>query len=150
MNKVIGLAAGLTLLAVPFISFADSTVDTSAAQGTSISPDGAIVPTGDTQVFTIGVDNNYKLTNVTVDGTSEGAVGSVGITGIAMDSTVHTISTSAMFMGGGTLPYCSGPSAPGWHMGLPDGGCGGKDMIIVPAGTDGCAWYIFNGCVIVQ
>lgn len=149
MKTALGLVLGLIIM-VPAVALADSTVDTSAAQGTSISPDSAVVVTGDTQTFDIGVDSNYKLTDVTLDGSSVGVVGSVDITGIDLDPVTHVIGTSAMFVGGGSEPYCSSPSAPGWHAGLPDGGCGGTDQSLVPAGTDGCLWYVFNGCVIVR
>jgi hypothetical protein len=36
---------------------------------------------------------------------------------------------------GGALPWCSGPSAPGWNTSLPDGGCGGSASLAAAAVT---------------
>lgn len=35
--------------------------------------------------------------------------------------------------GGGGMPWCSGPMAPGWNVSLPNGGCGGPVVASTPA-----------------
>ncbi|MBY0294338.1 hypothetical protein K2Q08_03340 [Patescibacteria group bacterium] len=35
-------------------------------------------------------------------------------------------SNNTTSVGGGTLPWCSGPMAPGWNVSLPGGGCGAR------------------------
>ena len=41
-------------------------------------------------------------------------------------------STTTTQVGGGQV-YCSGPSAPGWNVSLPGGGCGSSSGVDVPA-----------------
>lgn len=123
MKKLLVFVLSASLLAVPFISFADSTVSASADNGASVSPSGTtVVLTGNTQVFSIGANAGFSVGNVTVDGASQGAVSSVSFTGIALDAVSHSISVSS-FSTGGSMPYCSGPTAPGWQAGEVDGGC---------------------------
>jgi len=45
--------------------------------------------------------------------------------------------------GGGTLPWCSGPSAPGWNSSLPGGGCGAP-ALGRPASGSACPAYTFT------
>ena len=134
----------LVLLAVPFISFADSVVTSSAGTGASISPSGStLVLTGVTQVFTIGAQNGYRIGNVLVDGSSVGAVGSYDLLGDLVD---HSISVSAYSISN-VLPFCSGPLAPGWNVSMVGGGCGGTEVFL-PAGSPGCPWFIVSGCIL--
>lgn len=143
MKKIIGFAVGFGLLAVPFMSLADSTVTATAGIGASVSPSGVtVVPTGDTQVFSFGVLQGYQLSNVSVDGINEGAIGSYSLMGDLLD---HAITASAA-SSGSLMPYCSGPMAPGWQQGIAGGGCGGTGVTI-PAGAPGCPYFMASGCI---
>lgn len=128
-NKIVGLVLALSLF-TPAVAFADSTVTASAGIGSSISPAGTtVVPTGLTQIFTVGALNGYRVTDVAVDGISQGALGSIGFTGVDLDTTVHTITSSAIQVGG-AMPWCSDPMAPGWNTSFADGGCGGTKQYV--------------------
>lgn len=58
--------------------------------------------------------------------------------------------------GGGTMPYCSGPLAPGWQAGVAGGGCGGTEIVLRAGQSvfkDGVLhecpiWYGPIGCVV--
>jgi hypothetical protein len=135
------------VLLFPLISFADSTVIATAGAGANVSPSGTVtVPTATTQTFSIGADQGFRVSDVSLDGTSVGPVGSVDFTGIDADAVTHTLDVSATSIGGGQLPYCSGPMAPGWNVSLPGGGCGGTAKW-VPAGSDGCPFWFPEGCM---
>ncbi len=55
-------------------------------------------------------------------------------------------SSSSSSGGGSGLPWCSGPSAPGWNLGLPNGGCG--NVALPQASTASskrlCSTYTFT------
>lgn len=149
MNKafVAGSIIGL-VLAAPALAFADSTVTATADSHTAIDPSGiVVVGTGVSQSFGIGADAGYTAF-VTVDGAEQGSVSSVSLTG---DMSDHFVSVRGVARGGGSLPYCSGPSAPGWRMDLADGGCGGAKMVVIAAGSSvSCPWFMGAGCVIKE
>jgi hypothetical protein len=108
--KLAKVLVSLVLFA-PVISFADSTVIATAGNGASVSPTGTVsIPTGTTQSFSIGADQGYQISGVSLDGTSLGDVSTVDFTGIAADPIVHTLDVSAQLDGGGGPTYCSGPA----------------------------------------
>lgn len=130
MKKILAVLSVLSLLAFAAPAFADSNVTAAPGTGTSITPAGiTVVPTGVVQTFGIGVSQGFNLSDVSVDGISAGTPSFVDITG---DATDHTITTSAnaVVTGGGSLPWCSNPMAPGWNTSLPDGGCGGTSVFV--------------------
>lgn len=111
-NKYIGVALGVALAVMPVVALADSNVTATAGTGATVSPSGiTVVLTGNTQVFVAGAQSGYRLSDVSVDGVSQGAVSSIGVIG---DLTDHTVAVSATATGGGGLIYGSGPMAPGW------------------------------------
>lgn len=167
MKKFIASFAVLGLFLLPVAAFADSSVTASAGTGASISPSGlTVVPTGTTQAFSIGASQGYKITSVSVDGSDVGTPGEVDFTGVDGDTVDHTIDVSAGSMGGGTLPYCSGPMAPGWNVSLPGGGCGGTEVWIASGATytsastsklpgaavttETCPAFFPSGCMVKQ
>jgi len=133
-NNIIASLVAVALFVGPASAFADSIVTASSGAHASVSPSGVtIVPTGATQSFIFGADTGYAVSNVTFDGSNLGALGALVFTG---DNINHSINVSATGAGGGsTLPYCSGPMAPGWHVDLPGGGCGGSQMWIASGAT---------------
>lgn len=150
--KNIVIAAAIIGLLSPFASFADSNVTATGDAHSFITPSGlTVVPTGDTQTFTVGADNGYKVTDVTVDGISHGAVNSVDFTGVDLDTTDHTIGAVSMSVGSGQA-WCSGPTAPGWNVSLPGGGCNGGsyfaigESVTVSGVTYTCPAYDMFGC----
>lgn len=122
MKKII-IAASVLMFVVPFISSASSfTISAGAGTGGSISPSGSVsVSSGGNQSFSIGAMDGYHISDVSVDGLSVGTPGSFEFDNVTAD---HSINVSAAGNGGGSLLWCSGPSAPGWTVGLPNGGCG--------------------------
>ena len=145
MKKIIGLVVGLSLF-VPLAAFADSNVTATAGVGATVSPSGTVfVTTGDTQTFLAGASQGYTLSDVSVDGVSQGAVGSVDVTGDAVDHTVDVSATQNPT--GGSLLFCSGPMAPGYTNGIVGGGCGGTTMYVPFNGTS----CLFNqGCMVKE
>lgn len=121
MKKI--LAVSLVLMfAVPFISSASSfTITAGSNTGGSISPSGSVsVVSGANQSFSIGAQSGYHVSDVSVDGSSVGATGSYEFDDVI---TNHSISVDAEANPGGGQLYCSGPTAPGWNVSLPNGGC---------------------------
>lgn len=138
MKKQIATLAAVAMLALGFapLAFADSTVSATVNGGASVTPPGiTVVPTGITQTFLIGADNGYRVTHVVFDGLQIGTPSSFDFTGTALDPAIHTLDVTAEGDGGGGMIYCSGPSAPGWNVGIPGGGCGGTDMFVARGAT---------------
>ena len=68
------------------------TITASAGTGGSISPSGSVsVAQGGSQTFTISANTGYQITNVTVDGVSQGAISSYTFSNV---TAAHTISAS--------------------------------------------------------
>jgi hypothetical protein len=68
------------------------TITASAGTGGTISPSGAVnVDRGSNQTFTITSNTGYHITDVTVDGTSQGVISSYTFTNV---TTTHTISAT--------------------------------------------------------
>lgn len=133
-NKFLAVAVAAALFMGPAAAFADSTVTATSGTGATITPAGNIVvPTGAVQVFNFGASTGYKVSDITLDGASIGVQNSINFIG---DLTDHLLNVSAKLTdgGGGTMPYCSGPMAPGYRVDLPGGGCGGT-QIYVARGT---------------
>jgi hypothetical protein len=145
MRKFISIAAFLVLVS-PIAAFAAApvtTVTATADASSSISPNGATsVPTGFTQVFSVSADSGFHLTDVTVDGSSEGTPSTVGITG---DGSDHSISVTSASSGGGSLLFCSGPEAPGYTVGKIGGGCGAPTTYVPFNGT---SCLFMQGCMV--
>ncbi len=151
MNKIISVLLAGALFA-PFVAAASSTVVAIGGAGVSVTPSGTVVvPTGVTQTFSPFTSTGYVLSSVSLDGVAQ-ALGSVDFTGLAIDPVTHdlTFGATASIVGGGTMPFCSGPMAPGWNVSLPGGGCGGTATYIPKTtGTSSiCPDWFPNGCVI--
>jgi len=153
MKKII---AAVALFALPLVAFADSNVTATAGTGATVDPSGTtLVATGASQTFTFGANTGYKISGVSLDGSSLGVITSYDFTGDLVD---HTLHVSASKYAGGTLPYCSSPLAPGWVVSLPDGGCGGNLQILGASLTvngvvyecDRTLYAFRNGCQIVR
>ena len=142
------MVVGASLLVLPAVVLADSNVTATAGTGATVSPIGTVfVVSGATQTFFAGATTGYTLSNVSVDGVSQGAVGSVDVTGDATDHTVDVSATQNTPIGGGAMNWCSGPMAPGYHVGVIGGGCGGNTTYI-PFNGASC---LFNqGCMIKE
>lgn len=168
MKKFIAV---LALIALPVFALADSNVVTSPDAGSVVNPSSATVLTGDTQMFSVGpISGGFALSDVTVNGVSQGVVSSVSISGNVGDPILDPITGLQAFdpisglpeftpdtqtisvtsrPTGGTEPYCSSPSAPGWNVSLVGGGCGGTQLFVrynqpLPDGTS-CPF--FGGCM---
>jgi len=90
--------------------------------------------------------------NVAVSNPGTGAVGTFLVGYSVTDSNLDTATAfrSLTVTGGSSvMPYCSGPMAPGWRAGVAGGGCGGTDTTVA-AGTEGCPWFFFSGCMVKQ
>lgn len=98
-------------------------------------------------------------TSVVVSNPGTAQVGTFLIDYSVTDSTPTTATVSRGLVvksAEGTMPYCSGPLAPGWQVGIEGGGCGGTE-IVLQAGQSvmrngvlhECPlWYGRIGCVI--
>jgi hypothetical protein len=148
MHKFIGFAVGIALVALPAVSFADSNVTATAGAGATVSPSGAVfLVSGATQTFLAGALSGYTLSDVSVDGVSQGAVGSVDVTGDVVDHTVDVSATQNAPTGGGSLLFCSGPEAPGYTVGKVGGGCGATTTFVP---FNGASCLFMQGCMIAN
>ncbi len=85
------------------------TITASAGTGGTITPTGAVqVTSGNSQTFTITAEAGYTIADVTVDGTSVGAVSTYTFSNVTADHTIaatfgqmYTITASAS--AGGTI-----------------------------------------------
>lgn len=131
MKKIISAIVVSFLLVSPVL--ADSNVTATADAGSAVSPSGlTVVPTGVDQTFNINAQSGFTLSDVSVDGVSQGAVSSVDFTGVDLDPILHTIDVSSQIIAptGGSAPWCSSPTAPGYNVSLPGGGCGDTRMFV--------------------
>ena len=154
MKKITSLIAAAFLL-MPIAAFADSTVTATSDANSSVTPSGVtVVPTNVTQTFSISADSGYQIADVQLDGSSVGAPSSVDFTGIDGDTVYHTLDVSsdlipvAAPVAGAGLPFCSGPMAPGWNVGLPGGGCGGSTLMFEPYSSGLCPFIDQQGCMV--
>lgn len=107
---------------VTFAAVATHTITTSAGQGGSISPSGAVtVSDGGSQAFTISPNDGYTVSDVFVDGVSQGPVTAYTFSNITTDHTVqvtfapitYTLTVSTGGTGSGTVTSSpSGSSFP--------------------------------------
>lgn len=140
--------ATVLVLSLPLFAFADSNVTVTTDAHSSSNPSSAFILTGYVQEFDFSAANGYKLSNVTFDGSSVGTPSSLNVTGDASD---HTIGVTSV--GSGSMQiWCSGPTAPGWNVSLPGGGCGHSELAfrfnqVMP---DGTLCPFFSGCIIKQ
>jgi hypothetical protein len=137
MKNALIVGSLVAALYAPALALADTTVTATAGTGATVSPAGiTVIPTLSTQVFQVGASSGYTLSSVVYDGVVQ-PLGNVSITGVGGDFTGHTIDVGATVTppvtGGGSMQWCSNPLAPGWNTSLPDGGCGGSE-ILVPFG----------------
>ncbi len=142
MHKLLGLAVGLSLL-VPSLAFASVGI---TLQG------GAV---------TVQQGHSYQEPGYSAFSSVDGDItGLVGVSGFSSAVGTHTLTysvtdsaldsafafRSVTIMGGGEMPFCSGPMAPGWQSGVDGGGCGGTGTVIA-AGTADCPYFMASGCL---
>lgn len=90
------------------------------------------------------------LVNVSVPDFSLPGTYTVGYS--VMDSVLDGVSAgrTVTVRGGGEMPFCSNPFAPGWNVNLPNGGCGGTSSYVAyeqPTGN-GTTCPFWNGCMV--
>lgn len=164
MLKTIISSVAVLVLVSPLAAFAavaeitGTSVTATSDAGSFVSPGGTtFVTSGTTQIFNIGAFGGFKVTNVSVNGNAQGAVGSISITGTSdvdafmedpsfdtNDTTTATISVTSVPTGGNLL-FCSGPEAPGYTVGKVGGGCGAPTTYVPFNGTT-CPFN--QGCMI--
>ena len=88
-----GFFIGLAFLSMLFFSATESysfTIDASAGPGGSISPSGPVtVSAGAAQTFTITPDPDNKVSDILVDGASEGPTLSYTFTNVSADQSIE-------------------------------------------------------------
>ncbi len=136
------------------------TITATAGTGGVINNAGVFsVLSGANQTYNIIPNSGYTIASVLVDGTSVSAVSTYTFTNVTASHTIAVTFTqtaastpSPSGSGGGDIPWCSGPSAPGWNASLPGGGCGAAAptpaAASVPAtttlsGTPSCTAQLF-------
>lgn len=134
MKKIFGLITAAALFALPVAAFADTSITLSGANPQTVSQGSVYIDPGYSAFSTVDGDITSSVITSSVDtsvsGTTERDYSVTDSTGDSA-SAVRSIDVSG---GGDTMPYCSSPSAPGWNVSLPDGGCGGSE-IFVPSGA---------------
>ena len=72
------------------VANSDFTITATAGEGGTITPSGPVgVARGDDKTFTITADSGYEIADVTVDGSSVGAVSSYSFTNVTENHTIH-------------------------------------------------------------
>lgn len=148
MKKIVFLS--LAALLAPSFAFASVSIDLSGGPVT-VSQGHSYNEPGYSAFSTVDGDITGSV-NVSVPDTSLPGVFQVGydVADSALD-TATAFRTLTVVGGGGTMPFCSGPLAPGWHMGVDGGGCGGWGTLILPGqalGSYTCPIFVLMGCLI--
>lgn len=144
MKKLLGFAVAASLL-VPALAFAS--VDITLSGGTVTISQGQSYSEPGYSAFSTVDGDVTGLVGVSGVDTS---VGSHTITYEVTDSALDSASVSRTLIvqgGGSVMPFCSGPMAPGWQIGVAGGGCGGTEVFL-PAGSPGCPWFFMSGCIL--
>ena len=135
---------------IPAAAFADSTVSISllGANPQTVYAGNSYVEPGFTAVSSTDGDITDSViasfVNMSVPGWTDRQYIVTDSTGAdaSADRSIDVLGT------GGAMPFCSGPSAPGWNVSLPGGGCGSAFTFVAyqkPDG-DGTTCQFFNGC----
>lgn len=137
MNKILfGLTGAIAALVLPLSAFASVSISltggaVTVTQGSSYTEPGYSANSS--------VDGNITSSvNVSNPGTNSVGTFSVGysVTDSALDTATASRSLTVVAdNGGGGMIFCSGPSAPGWRVDLPGGGCPGQKGTYVPYGA---------------
>lgn len=146
MNKFLATVAVLAALAAPAAALASVSL-TLQGGGVTVEAGRGYQEPGYTALSS--VDGNItNLVSVSSPGTS--LVGHFSIGYSVTDSTLTSASASRELTvtgGGGTMPWCSGPMAPGWRVDLPNGGCGGDSHVQYFAPLECPFWYPAQMCL---
>lgn len=129
MKKIVGFILSATLV-VPSLAF--------ASVGITLTGGDVVVTAGKTFVepgYSAFSSYDGDITNsVTVSGVNTTVVGShtvnYSVTDSNSDSAYASRNLTVVGGGNGGQIYCSSPTAPGWNVSLPDGGCGGGSTYI--------------------
>lgn len=138
--KIFAAAVVVTSLLAPTMALASVNISLSGFNPTTVNSRSSFVEPG------------YSAFS-SVDGDITGAVVvsdfASSRTYSVTDSTLESAFSSRgiVISAGSVMPYCSGPQAPGWQIGVDGGGCGGTGKLI-PAGSPGCAWFTVGGCIL--
>jgi hypothetical protein len=99
----ISLTAGLSFTVNAASTAPTYTITASAGSGGSISPSGAVYVTeGNSQIFAITPDSEYRINTVAVDGINQGAVTTYTFTNVTASHTINATFTRTGGGGGGS------------------------------------------------
>lgn len=147
MKKLVGSLIILGVL-VPSLAFASVDITLQGSNPTEVQGASYVEP-GYTANSTVDGNITSSVVSSGLQRTTTGNVYTVDYS--VVDSALSTASASrtVIFSTGGTMPYCSGPMAPGWQTGVVDGGCS-RASIVLNAGeiVDGfvCPVFFSTGC----
>lgn len=145
MHKLLGVVVGVALFA-PL--FALASVDLTLNGGSVTVRQGAAY---NEPGFTANSTVDGNITNlVSVSNPGTGSSGTFSVNYAVTDSALDSAFASRTLIvqsSDSLMPFCSGPMAPGWHVGVAGGGCGGT-QVFVPAGTGACPFWFTGGCIL--
>lgn len=154
MKKILSIVLGVAVL-LPSIAFAS--VGITLTGGNVVITQGQSYSEPGYSAFSTVDGNITSLVNVSGGGST---VGTYTIGYSVTDSTLASASASRTLTirgSGSVMPFCSGPMAPGWQVGIDGGGCGGHGHFIPsgtsysPAGVSGkpvtCPAWFPSGCI---
>ena len=130
------LAFGLSLFAVPFISFADVSITLQGADPVMVRAGNTYVDPGYSAQSTYFGDVTGDVVLGDVDTNTTGSTQETYTYGPDIFSDTASASRQVIvFSPGGGPTWCSSPFAPGWNVSLPDGGCGKTSQVVYGPST---------------
>lgn len=147
MKKLIGFMV-LSGILVPSLALASVDITLNGSNPFEVTSTSYNEP-GYTANSTVDGDVTSSVTSSGLQRTSVGNVYTVNYS--VTDSALSTTNASrtVVFNTGGSMPYCSGPMAPGWQVGVNGGGCSRASITVNPGETkDGfyCPMFFTSGC----
>jgi hypothetical protein len=154
MNKLISGLALAAVLVSPVFAFADVSITLYGLNPDTVQQGTIYVDPGYSALSTVDGDLTSSVVTSPVDTDQAGTVSEDYSVTDSTGDTADALRTINVQGSGGTVPYCSGPLAPGWNVSLPGGGCGGTGVFIQPgqsAMVDGklteCPSWFPAGCL---
>lgn len=148
MKKLIGSIVVLGFL-VPMFAFASVNITLNGSNPVEVTGNSYNEPGYSANSTVDGNITSSVVTSGLIRSATQGNLYTVNYS--VTDSALSTASASRtiIFSTGGGMPYCSGPMAPGWQVGVSGGGCSRASIMVNPGETvQGfkCPEYIMTGC----
>jgi len=155
MHKAISTLAAVALMVSPALAAASVDISLYGANPQTVRAGTVYSDPGYSAFSTVDGDLTSLVSFSAVDTNHAGWTSRSYSVSDSMGDTASASRSIFVAAAGGTMPYCSGPMAPGWNVSLPGGGCGGAG-IVIPAGHSAmihgnlaeCPFWYPSGCLV--